>query len=240
MQQIAAVTRRRPGAEPVAGGREHGYSRILDITSCGCRQAMRQYGGGSGVVMRRNVTGRAGNWTMIALSRDMLARARLIALSVCIAAAAATLWAPSADAQGAVRSVHDDWQIRCETPPGAQAEQCALFQSVVAEDRANVGITVLVLRTADQKTRLMRVQAPLGVLLPAGLGLKIDQADVGRAGFVRCLPRGCYAEVVMDDNLVKQMRTGQTATFFIFQTPEEGIGFPMSLKGFGEGWDKLP
>ena len=35
-------------------------------------------------------------------------------------------------------------------------------------------------------------------------------------------------------------RAGQTATFIIFQTPEEGIGFPMSLKGFGEGFDKLP
>src|SRR6266852_1050806 len=145
-----------------------------------------------------------------------------------------------AAAQGAVRSVHEDWQIRCETPPGAQAEQCALFQSVVAEDRANVGITVLVLKTADQKSRLMRVQAPLGVLLPSGLGLKIDNADVGRAGFVRCLPNGCIAEVVMDDNMVKQLRAGQTATFIIFQTPEEGIGFPMSLKGFGEGFDKLP
>ena len=99
---------------------------------------------------------------------------------------------------------------------------------------------MIVLKTADQKSRLMRVVAPVGVLLPSGLGLKIDQVDVGRAGFVRCLPNGCVAEVVMDDNLVKQMRTGQTATFIIFQTPEEGIGFPMSLKGFGEGYDKLP
>ena len=143
-------------------------------------------------------------------------------------------------AQGAVKSVHGDWQIRCETPPGAQGEQCALFQAVVAEDRPNVGITVLVLKTADQKSRLMRVRAPLPVLLPAGLGLKIDNADVGRAGFVRCLPRGCYAEVVMDDTLVSKLRTGQTATFFIFQTPEEGIGFPLGLKGFGDGYDKLP
>jgi invasion protein IalB len=142
--------------------------------------------------------------------------------------------------QGAVKSVHGDWQIRCETPPGAQGEQCALFQSVVAEDRANVGITVLVIKTADQKSRLMRIQAPIGVLLPAGLGLKIDQVDVGRAGFVRCLPRSCYAEVVMDDTLISKLRTGQTATFFIFFTPEEGIGFPMGLKGFGEGYDKLP
>jgi len=148
--------------------------------------------------------------------------------------------ATTAVAQGAVRSVHNDWQIRCETPPGAQSEQCALFQSVIAEDRANVTLTVVVLKTADQKSRLMRVVAPLGVLLPSGLGLKIDQTDVGRAGFVRCLQRGCYAEVVMDDNLLKQLRTGQTATFIIFLTPEEGIGFPMSLKGFGDGYDKLP
>ena len=139
-----------------------------------------------------------------------------------------------------MRSVHGDWQIRCDTPPGAQSEQCALIQSVTAEDRPNVGLTVIVLKTADQKSRLMRVLAPLGVLLPSGLGLKIDQADVGRAGFVRCLPNGCVAEVVMDDKLVGQLKSGQLATFIIFQTPEEGIGIPLSLSGFGAGFDKLP
>jgi invasion protein IalB len=148
--------------------------------------------------------------------------------------------AGNALAQGAVKSVHKDWQIRCDTPAGAKTEQCALIQSVTAEDRANVGLTVIVLKTADQKSRLMRVVAPLGVLLPSGLGLKIDQADIGRAGFVRCLPNGCIAEVVMDDELIKKLRTGKSATFIIFQTPEEGIGFPMGLAGFGEGYDKLP
>jgi invasion protein IalB len=146
----------------------------------------------------------------------------------------------SASAQGAVRSVHGDWQIRCDTPPGAQAEQCALIQSVVAEDRSNAGLTVIVLKTADQKSKLMRVVAPLGVLLPSGLGLKLDNVDVGRAGFVRCLPNGCVAEVVMDDKLLNQLRTAKTATFIIFETPEEGIGFPLSLNGIGEGYDKLP
>ena len=159
-----------------------------------------------------------------------------------LAVLAAALFAgpPGALAQGTVKSVHGDWQVRCDTPPGAQGEQCALIQSVTAEDRPNVGLTVIVLKTADQKRRLMRVLAPLGVLLPSGLGLKIDKADVGRAGFVRCLPNGCVAEVVMDDNLVRSCAPGTTATFIIFQTPEEGIGIPMSLKGFGEGYDKLP
>jgi len=146
----------------------------------------------------------------------------------------------AAGAQGAVRSVHGDWQIRCDTPPGAQGEQCALIQSVVAEDRSNAGLTVIVLKTADQKSKLMRVVAPLGVLLPSGLGLKLDNVDVGRAGFVRCLPNGCVAEVMMDDKLLGQFRTAKTATFIIFETPEEGIGFPLSLNGLAEGYDKLP
>jgi len=157
-----------------------------------------------------------------------------------LAATVLAALAGSAFAQGTVKSVHGDWQLRCDTPPGAQAEQCALIQSVTAEDRPNVGLTVIVLRTADQKSRLMRVLAPLGVLLPSGLGLKIDDADIGRAGFVRCLPNGCVAEVVMDENLTNQFRNGKTATFIIFQTPEEGIGIPMSLNGFGEGFDRLP
>ncbi len=172
---------------------------------------------------------------------DVARRLRVSVLAGAAVLLAATLpFAGEAAAQGAVRSVHGDWQIRCETVPGAQNEQCALMQSVTAEDRPNFNLTVIVLKTADQKSRLMRVIAPLSVLLPSGLGLKIDNNDVGRAGFVKCLINGCIAEVVMDDNLITKLRNGQTSTFIIFQTPEEGIGFPMSLKGFGEGYDQLP
>ena len=146
----------------------------------------------------------------------------------------------SAHGQGAVRSVHGDSQIRCDKPPGAQNEQCALIQSVVAEDRSNAGLTVILLKTADQKNRLMRVVAPLGVLLPSGLGHKLDNVDVGKAGFVRCLPNGCVAEVIMDDKLLGQLKSAKTATFIIFETPEEGIGFPLSLNGLSDGFDKLP
>ena len=172
--------------------------------------------------------------------RTIRAAARGGLFGLALAVAGVFGWASHADAQGAVRSVHGDWQIRCDTPPGAQSEQCALIQSVVAEDRSNAGLTVIVLKTADQKSRLMRVVAPLGVLLPSGLGLKLDNQDVGRAGFVRCLPNGCVAEVVMDDKLLGQLKNAKTATFIIFETPEEGIGFPLSLNGLSEGFDKLP
>ena len=154
----------------------------------------------------------------------------------------ATLHGAPARAQGVgvVKSKYGDWEMRCETPAGAPKEQCALLQRVEAEDKPNVSLVVIVLKTADGKSRLLRVVAPLGVLLPSGLGLKVDNADVGRAGFVRCLPTGCVAEVAMEDKLIDQLKAGTTATFIIFQTPEEGIGIPLTLTGFKDGYDKLP
>ena len=117
--------------------------------------------------------------------------------------------APPTQGEPPVRSTHGDWQIRCDTPAGAQSEQCVLMQFVTAEDRDNVGLTVIVLKTADKKARIMRILAPLGVLLPSGLGLKIDDTDMGRAGFVRCLPNGCVAEVILEDKLLEQLQDRQ-------------------------------
>ena len=159
--------------------------------------------------------------------------------AVATLAGAALLLGSPAWAQGVVKNTFEDWQLRCETPAGAKAEQCALLQYLADNDRPNLTLVVIVLKTADSKGTLLRVVAPLGILLPAGLGLKIDGTDIGRAGFVRCLTTGCVAEVVMDEALIRALKGGQNAVFIVFQTPEEGVGIPLSLKGFSEGFDSL-
>ena len=164
---------------------------------------------------------------------------RTFAVVGAVAAIAAGLMSPALS-QGVVKAQYGDWQMSCDTPPGASFEQCALIQNVSAEDQPNVGLSVIVLKTADKQARLLRVLAPLGVLLPNGLGLNIDGANIGRVAFVRCLPNGCVAEVVLDDELIGKLTTGKSAIFFVFKTPEEGIGIPVSLNGFGDGFAQLP
>ncbi|MDX2290087.1 MAG: invasion associated locus B family protein [Hyphomicrobiaceae bacterium] len=140
---------------------------------------------------------------------------------------------------GRVRSQHGDWQIVCKPPPpGAAAEVCAIVQSVSAEDRNNVGLTIYFQRFSNG-TQVLRVFAPLGVLLPPGLGLKIDGADVGNAPFLRCHTFACYAQVTVEETLVKQLQAGKQAIFIIFQTEEAGIGIPISLSGFNEALKAL-
>lgn len=126
------------------------------------------------------------------------------------------------------------WAVKCGAPPGAKTEKCWVEQKVTAEDRPQVGLTIVYFQSPDNKTRRLQAVAPLGVLLLNGLGLKIDDKDIGRVPFQRCPPIGCLAEAQVDDNLLNQLKTGQEALFIIFDTPEAGIGIPMSLKGFGE------
>jgi invasion protein IalB len=139
----------------------------------------------------------------------------------------------------AVKGVYGDWSLRCESNAQAAGEQCVLVQNVSAEDRPSMQMVVIVLKN-PVGGYILRVVVPLGVILPSGLGLKIDRVDIGRTGFMRCLANGCMAEVAMDDGLISRFSTGETALFIVFPAPDDGLGFPIRLGGFANGLAKLP
>ncbi len=145
----------------------------------------------------------------------------------------------AASSQPVVRENFEAWQIQCETPTGSTVELCALVQNVAAIDRPNVELRVTIVRTLDGGAHILRVAVPLGVLLDGGLGLRVDDTDVGTADFARCIPSGCYVEMIMDEGLIQTLASGTTAWFVIFQTPDEGIGIPIDLPGFSEGFAAL-
>lgn len=181
---------------------------------------------------------------VVGLRRGALAIARAtltITVSLLVSAPASAQESKAPElADGTVKAQHGDWQVVCKPPPaGAKNEVCALVQSVTAEDRPNVGLTVY-FQKFSQGIRVLRVFAPVGVLLPPGIGLKIDDVDVGHAPFLRCHTFACYAQVTLDDKLIGQFSNGKTAIFIIFQTEEAGIGIPLSLNGFSQALAALP
>jgi invasion protein IalB len=139
----------------------------------------------------------------------------------------------------AFRGIYGEWALRCESNAIAAGEQCVLVQSVAAENKPDVQMVVIILKSPTGGY-ILRVVVPLGIILPSGLGLKIDNVDIGRTGFLRCLANGCLAEVVMDEGLLNRFKTGGSALFVIFTTAEEGVGVPIQLAGFSNGIVKLP
>lgn len=149
--------------------------------------------------------------------------------------------APSGQQPGNVKESHGAWSVICDRPAGASAEQCALMQNVIAEDRPEVGLSVVVLKTADRKARILRILAPLGVLLKDGMELYVDNNNIGRAYFTRCFSEGCYVEVEIDEELMRIMRAGKSAVFALRESSDQDrVGIPVELNGFGPGYDALP
>jgi invasion protein IalB len=170
-----------------------------------------------------------------------------------LAALALSLAVSPVLAQGALKAKFGDWQHRCDKPAANGAEQCILIQNVLDQSELNLAVVVLKVEdpqaTAEARKKdsrapsvrrpVLRVIAPLGILLPRGLGLKIDDREIGSTGFVRCLESGCVAEVDMDNSLIDTFKKGKTALFAIFLTPEEGRGLPVTLAGFEQGFAQL-
>ena len=167
-----------------------------------------------------------------------IARAFLFAAGLSLTVPAAGL---AQQQPGTPKSTHGAWSVICDKPAGASEEQCALMQNVIADDRPEVGLSVVILKTADRKSRILRILAPLGVLLKDGMELYIDNNNIGRAYFTRCFSEGCYVEVDIDDELLKVLRAGKNAVFALREAVDQDrVGIPIELRGFAEGYDALP
>jgi invasion protein IalB len=170
----------------------------------------------------------------------MLRPVKLIAAALVLALAWTRAEAQTEVGTGQVKAMYGAWKLKCAQLSGAKREKCALVQDLALEDRKNMFLTVIFLRSFEGGDRkILRVVAPLKMLLPTGLGLKVDGADVGHVPFIKCFHEGCVAEVVLGDELLSKFSNGRTASFIVFPTQEKGVGFPAPLAGFTEGIKSL-
>jgi len=141
---------------------------------------------------------------------------------------------------GKIKGTVGAWQVMCGRPAGSKLEKCMITQVAVAEDRPNITLVVTFQRPLVGGKLIMLVVAPMGTLLPKGLGLIVDNESVGSVPFLRCgnirLTRGigCLAQAVVTDKVKKLLSNGKQAVFTIFPTLEEGIGIPLPIDGFAK------
>jgi invasion protein IalB len=157
----------------------------------------------------------------------------------CLATAAGLLLAAAGGAaaqQITVKATHGDWQIQCPENV-SDTNPCAMVQELINEQDRRV-LSAIVLHPAGAEP-FLRVIVPLGVLLPGGMTLKIDDVEVGTVGFINCLPDGCMTQVGLTDDVLGQLKQGNQAVIVIFEQTEQPIQLPLSLAGFTAAYDEL-
>ncbi|WP_413990287.1 invasion associated locus B family protein [Labrys okinawensis] len=169
-----------------------------------------------------------------AVSRGSLRFVPGVLAGLVLLSAAAAQQAPAPDPAPQFGS----WQLQCD-PPAGPGKQCALVQTASPAQNPDLYANVLLIRL-DKSRLLLRIIAPLGVLVPTGVGLNIDGNDVGTTGFTRCHLSGCLADVLVTEALRKSLLAGSSASLTLHQTPETALDFIFKLDGTGRGLAALP
>ncbi|WP_336278961.1 invasion associated locus B family protein [Bartonella sp. CB175] len=132
------------------------------------------------------------------------------------------------------------WTKVCSLPPGTPNIQCEVVQNVHTKNRNDITLRVTFYKLPKNQGALMRVFAPIRVELRPGVGIKIDNKDIGKIEYRRCLGDTCVAESLLKEDTLRLFLEGKAATYFIFTTPEQGIGGLVDLHGLSDAYTNLP
>jgi invasion protein IalB len=79
------------------------------------------------------------------------------------------------------------------------------------------------------------LQVPLGVLLPTGLRLRVDQGSPVAIPFHHCRAEGCLALTPLRPELRRPLELGRKASLEFTTLDDRRLGVPVSLMGITDG-----
>jgi invasion protein IalB len=134
----------------------------------------------------------------------------------------------------------EDWTVACEKPKDpAQTPRCFISQKILVKDNRQPILLIGAGLLGPDKRPAIILTVPLGVYLPGGLTLTVPDVKPMRLPFETCLPGGCRAGVVLNDELLAGLRKGDKAVVTLNDARRRLINLPISLKGLSRGFDAV-
>lgn len=130
-----------------------------------------------------------------------------------------------------------DWSLRC-VGEGAQ-RRCELVQPVDDPETGEPVMAMVVAPSGPDSVPVAWFVMPLGILLPPGIGLSIDDAEPDRLPIRHCEPGGCLAPLELSDEMQRRLRGGVTLEVLAYDIDEQQVSIPLSLMGFTAGMNTL-
>jgi invasion protein IalB len=87
---------------------------------------------------------------------------------------------------------------------------------------------------------VLRVTVPLGMQLQHGTRLIIDQNPPSQQPFKICFPVGCMSDYPVTDDMIANMKKGQTITLQAINMQGKPISLPLPLADFAKAYDGPP
>ncbi|MBF0166819.1 MAG: invasion associated locus B family protein [Alphaproteobacteria bacterium] len=131
-----------------------------------------------------------------------------------------------------------DWTFNC-TAVEANKTECALIQdlNLNVNDQPR-GRLLRASFTLSKTGFLLEALLPLGIDIPQGVTVKVDQGEVNKMTLHRCIAAGCLASLNITPGVLAALKKGQKMQVK-FVVGAKSLEVPVSVKGLNEGLGKL-
>lgn len=131
-----------------------------------------------------------------------------------------------------VREVkYGEWQKFCFDTPGSNNTVCRTSIAGTWDTGQSAVRADLVERQGEGKAR-MQLFLPVGLYLPAGVKLTVDQGKAYQLPYVWCMTNTCIAGSVADPQLIQDMEKGEKLTLEIVDSSVQSVSTSMPLNRF--------
>ena len=131
------------------------------------------------------------------------------------------------------------WSARCTSVSREAPLECAIEQTAVLSKTGQLIVLVNIRVPSDTHTPLVLVQLPLGLNLPVGAKLQVDDGKATDLPIQTCEARGCYASTPIAPELLAAMKSGKQLKVSFQNMAKETINIPMPLADFAAAYDKI-
>jgi invasion protein IalB len=131
------------------------------------------------------------------------------------------------------------WTSRCVSASRDAPLECAIEQNAVLPRTGQLVIAVSIRVPADTHTPSALIQLPLGLNLPAGAKLQVDDGKTADLQIQTCEARGCYAGTAIAPDLLAAMKSGKQLKISFQNLAKEALTVPLPLADFAAAYDKI-
>ncbi len=152
----------------------------------------------------------------------------------------ATPMSPQADSASANTPAPPGWAARCTSASRNAPPECAMEQTAVLSKTGQL-IVLINIRVPTDTTHapVALVQLPLGLNLPDGAKLQVDDGKATNLPIQTCEARGCYASTPVAPDLLAVLKSGKQLKVSFQNLAKETITIPMPLTDFAAAYDKI-
>ncbi|EEA94662.1 invasion associated locus B family protein [Pseudovibrio sp. JE062] len=129
-------------------------------------------------------------------------------------------------------SNEEDWSVKCSS------DLCEVYAEIRLDNGAL--INSIMFRKLDKDVYAAILKLPLGIHIPSGIQIGIDDDALFDAKLITCQPNGCEAAFNANKAIVNFLKRGKAMSIVVTKSSDrKKLALNYSLIGFTRSWDEF-